>query len=263
MKSFECLNVKRFFNKNLGDFQRCAAFTLAEVLITLGIIGIVANMTIPTLMANIQKDQYVAALKKEYSVFNQVLKQMAADSGCPDDLKCVNGFTVGGSIESKNIALGNEVVTYLKIAKNCGTPAGNNCFPEYTGFNYDKDSVFYTGYNMNNVSDMYRFTTINGVSYLLERNDYNFTALTPTGSLSQVCGKLEIDVNGHKPPNRYGRDTFRFYITNGKGAALYPYGGKEYELIWWDGSTKLCNPTNTVGFYCAGRVIEEGWEMNY
>jgi len=41
-------------------------FTLAEVLITLGIIGVVASLTIPTLMANYQKVQYVTGLKRAY-----------------------------------------------------------------------------------------------------------------------------------------------------------------------------------------------------
>ncbi|MBP7212243.1 prepilin-type N-terminal cleavage/methylation domain-containing protein, partial [bacterium] len=48
------------------------AFTLAEVLITLGIIGIVAALTIPTLMNKSQKQQTVTALKKSYSTFSQV-----------------------------------------------------------------------------------------------------------------------------------------------------------------------------------------------
>ena len=59
------------------------AFTLAEVLITLGIIGVVAAITIPTLMANYQKAQYVTALKKAYSQINQVLVKIADDRGCP------------------------------------------------------------------------------------------------------------------------------------------------------------------------------------
>ena len=53
---------------------RRIAFTLAEVLITLGIIGIVAAMTLPTLIQDYQKKQAVSQLKKTYSIMNQAIK---------------------------------------------------------------------------------------------------------------------------------------------------------------------------------------------
>ena len=57
------------------------AFTLAEVLITLGIIGIVAAMTMPTLMANHRKKETVTKLKKFYSVVNQAIGMSVAEYG--------------------------------------------------------------------------------------------------------------------------------------------------------------------------------------
>ncbi len=58
-------------------------FTLAEVLITLGIIGVVAAMTIPTLAANVQKKQTAAKVHKFYSLINQVVRLSIADNGDP------------------------------------------------------------------------------------------------------------------------------------------------------------------------------------
>jgi type II secretory pathway pseudopilin PulG len=55
-----------------------AAFTLAEVLITLGIIGVVAAMTIPTLISNITCARYKAKFKKAISVLNQAVRQNLA-----------------------------------------------------------------------------------------------------------------------------------------------------------------------------------------
>ena len=49
------------------------AFTLAEVLITLGIIGVVAAMTLPTLIQNNKNKEVEARLKKVYSVMNQAI----------------------------------------------------------------------------------------------------------------------------------------------------------------------------------------------
>src|SRR5574344_1906017 len=61
------------------------AFTLAEVLIVLGIIGIVAAMTIPQLISNYQKAATVSQLKKTYSMLNQALKASIADNGDVSD----------------------------------------------------------------------------------------------------------------------------------------------------------------------------------
>src|SRR5574344_801391 len=57
------------------------AFTLAEVLIVLGIIGIVASMTIPTLMNKVAKQEYVTALRKFYSTQMNGWAQLLADEG--------------------------------------------------------------------------------------------------------------------------------------------------------------------------------------
>src|SRR5574344_835334 len=71
------------FGKSTLDLLRLkkAAFTLAEVLIVLGIIGVIAAMTIPTLMNKIQKYEYVVALKKEYSTFSNGFSQILANEG--------------------------------------------------------------------------------------------------------------------------------------------------------------------------------------
>ena len=63
------------------DNSRKIAFTLAEVLITLGIIGVVASMTIPTLMANHRKKVVETKLEKIYSVMNQAINLTNAEYG--------------------------------------------------------------------------------------------------------------------------------------------------------------------------------------
>lgn len=62
-----------------------SAFTLAEVLITLGIIGVVAAMTIPTLLAKYQEKQTVTKLKQTYSILSQAIRSVQEDVGTPDD----------------------------------------------------------------------------------------------------------------------------------------------------------------------------------
>src|SRR5574344_1022164 len=75
-----CRNIRlKMEIKCMKNFKENLAFTLAEVLIVLGIIGIVAALTIPTLMANVQKQQYLTALKKFYSTQSEGFARMLAE----------------------------------------------------------------------------------------------------------------------------------------------------------------------------------------
>ena len=67
------MKYHNFCNKN--------AFTLAEVLITLGIIGVVAALTIPVLIANHKKQEVVTKLEKVYTVMNQAIKMSEVEDG--------------------------------------------------------------------------------------------------------------------------------------------------------------------------------------
>ena len=55
--------------------MRFKAFTLAEVLIALVIIGVVASITVPTVFANVHRQSMISALKKEASVLAQALER--------------------------------------------------------------------------------------------------------------------------------------------------------------------------------------------
>src|SRR5574344_429982 len=61
--------------------RKKSAFTLAEVLITLGIIGVVAALTLPSLIENHNKKVWVTSLQKNYSVLEQGFQKMKADDG--------------------------------------------------------------------------------------------------------------------------------------------------------------------------------------
>ena len=56
-------------------------FTLSEVLITLVIIGVVAAITVPSVMNNTNKQEYISGYKKMYSTINQVFNRIKADNG--------------------------------------------------------------------------------------------------------------------------------------------------------------------------------------
>lgn len=248
---------------------KLSAFTLAEVLITLGIIGVVATMTIPTLINNYQKKQYVSSLQKAYTQFNQVLIKLAEENGCAGDLACTGLFE---NDENSEI-LGKEIAKHFKVLKDCGVEANAGCFASTLKTNYDgtgSDSVDYDA-----SVTRYKFITVDGISYRLgnynNNNCNNSWSTGVTGHMKKTCGIVLIDVNGPKKgPNYLGRDIFNFFITNGNGPLLYPDGGADSNYNgtnnWWKNPStnepRWCLP-GAMGWRCAGRVMEEGWEMNY
>lgn len=252
-------------------------FTLAEVLITLGIIGVVAALTIPTLMANYQKTQYVAALKKAYAEVTEALRLMANDAGCPDNLGCADAFHGSGNTAIDTPVVGNAFKKYFKLAKDCGAqyvqsdPSTKCLADSYSPDINDPAS----GQNMNDdQSGSYNFITADGFAISLRSpgicGNQHFSD-NANRNLDQECGQIMIDTNNFKGPNRYGRDIFIFYIANGKGPAIYPMGGSEWlqsDSTWnsWVDSSEIaqgCDASQTNGWTCAGRVIGQGWQMKY
>lgn len=239
-------------------------FTLAEVLITLGIIGVVAALTIPTLIGNYQKTQYVTQLKKAYTQFNQALQLMITDHGCTNDLKCTEASV--GSPE----ALGAEMVKYFKVVKDCGATPNQGCMPKDASYSFDGST---SRMSVDESVSWYRFITEDGTAFAITGASSNCEdaglSTHMTNNLAEFCGYLDIDVNGpSKGPNNYGRDIFEFVISNGKGTIIYPSGGIDDASVphWIDTDGNIAGCDSNVDVYgipCAGRVIEEGWQMNY
>lgn len=260
-------------------------FTLAEILIVVGIIGTIAAITIPTLIKNNQKTQYTTALKKAYTSWSQALQQMASDAGCTGDLSCF--------FDSSDLStLGPKIEKYFKTIKTCASVDVSACDPlEDTDFEayiscIETANTTYSGGCLSNkiaygidgslIADQtgelplyYSFVTMDGMAYSLWNATAGCSGFRPysgNSGVGNICvSQLKIDVNGPKKPNTWGRDIFSFFIINEKGPALYPYGGAKY--IYWT-TYSGCNygykgGTNLAGNMCAGRIMEQGWQMNY
>lgn len=88
-------------------------FTLAEVLITLGIIGIVAAMTIPTLISKNQKRVIEAKLKEDYSIIQQVIK---SNEGNDVDMSMI---LQDGNTDSQKEWFETYFAPYMKYSHVC------------------------------------------------------------------------------------------------------------------------------------------------
>ncbi len=223
--------------------RKLNGFTLAEVLITLVIIGIIAAMTIPTLMNKTNEQELVVATKKAYSVLSQAYQRVIAENGE------INPATLG---ENPHETIGSMFAKQLSVQKICGVQVGGDCFAKvYKGLNnrvvsddYDTDFNSYTQYKMR-LSD--------GMSVCLYGNSsYGNKSRTDSEPLNKVIGGIYVDVNGDKGPNVKGIDLFTFRITP---FGLFPSGSPDdtvsFDMCKYQGQTD-----------CAAWVITKG-NMDY
>ncbi len=236
-----------------------AAFTLAETLITLTIIGVIAALTIPNLISSYQKHTYVVGLKKAYSQLQNAVKMIPITQGCPaGDFDCV------GWNEEWNKA------TNIEGQEFNGKPTNKKMYVLSKQFKINKlcyeDSTDETcekiRYSFN--SNLPSFITQDGTIYMQVFDSYN----------------TAVDINGFNGPNKFGRDRFTFYITTLEGYrtdidTVVPFGSRLYADLHWDDfywktnnncTTEKVNKDTGTDWYelgtCTGRVLEED-AMNY
>lgn len=155
--------------------KRFFGFTLAEVLITLGIIGVIAEMTIPTLMNNVGEQANHVAWKKAYSVFAQSFLSLQSDGGAE--------WTPSTTV------MRDSFEPYFKTLKKCDV-SGDDCW--HSGATIKNITSTAT---MPDYSSFPGIITTDGMKIIFYSS--NITA-----------GWVMIDVNGDKKPNVLGKDIY-------------------------------------------------------
>ena len=103
-------------------FKRFLAFTLAETLIVMGIIGIVSALILPNLNSSTGEKEKVAKLKKIYQNLNDAVGRSAAVYGPVDEI-------FRSSYSNENfIKLGDRLTEFINVSKNCGVSTNQGCF---------------------------------------------------------------------------------------------------------------------------------------
>ena len=167
--------------------NRALAFTLAEVLITLTIIGIVAALTIPIIINNVQDQQLITGWKAGYSILNQATTLALKDNEGP--------FTNLGNITAmKNTLKPFFIYTTECLVTSKGTCWASNC--KLANGSTD-GSTDVPGIVLNNGMFVRFYQQTSG-------SGCNQTSYYTTGE----CGAYEIDINGFKGPNTGGKDLF-------------------------------------------------------
>ncbi len=217
------------------------AFTLAEVLITLGIIGVVAALTAPALTNNTQQAKIGPTLSKFVSTFENAIESLMNEEGAS---------TIGGlGIDSSsNTSISDFLPNYMIMDR-------------VTSDSYSKlNSYRVSGENLAGRAQ--------GVPYFILKDGglVRFGEIlhsvasdrTPT---SRVC-RVDYDINGVAGPNRFGRDVFSFFLLN--NGRLYAYGSAAYRTLFPnDDNSCNVNGTSAQARACTGAIADNNWKADY
>lgn len=213
------------------------AFTLAEVLITLGIIGVVAALTMPAVITNYQKKQTSAQLKKAYSTFAQALVQAQYEFG---DASSWAVTEPSSSYEDNLKYFETYWKPYLKIIKVCKTM--RECGYNIDGYGVLADRINFKYYGL--------FNNVPGFIY----GDGTYAYIRPYGFNDTALQLLSIDLNGPRKPNIIGRDVFQFEIDTKKGV-ISGYLDKDYCTV------ANIEKSTEYSRSCGGKIMADGWEI--
>ncbi len=222
-------------------------FTLAEVLITLGIIGIVAAMTLPTLVQKNQEKVTVDKVKVAYSLINQAYMLAKNQNGDINYWFTENSkfetnddgsFVQNDSGRTNQDIFWDKLSPYLKIATRCKANESTCKKP---------DKLYTLTGNVRNI-DLKSYSIINLAN-----------GMTVIGGwISNInckekdsCGDFAVDINGiENPPNSTGKDIFYFSILQSSISTIF----KNQEMETY------CNIQNTSesksnGYACTRWII--------
>ena len=194
------------------------AFTLAEVLITITILGVVAAISLSSIIIRVRDHELKTRWKKAFSIFSNVVETMYIENNMNFESICNN---------NEDCAV-REFEKYILIIKKCSngkTYGDNKCFVKtselkcidgtHASPDWSYDSGFVTKDGVNVV--IWMWTSDKVVWGNKKKEDGSIIQLYNTGY------KMIFDVNGYKGPNTFGKDIFAVNI-NPKTATMEPMG---------------------------------------
>ena len=221
-------------------------FTLAEVLITLGVIGVVAALTLPSLIQSYEKKVTATRLKKFYSTMLNVIKLSENDNGEMSTWE----FPQQSYDPLINVFFQKYYLPYMSGYDECYSA---NCF---TYLNYSLTTL--SGANASGMTV---------VRYIVKTSDGMYIYFLPN-----VPGYIWmfVDTNGPKKPNKIGRDVFVFDIY----AHPDPLTSANFRLKFWNyyksQDSELYSTDNYgcnkkaaryAGFNCGEAIFRNNWEI--
>lgn len=248
--------------------KKFTAFTLSEIMITVGIIGVISALTVPTLVKNYQTKAQAVQLRKVVNEIESAVDMLITEEG---------KTSLASTSIAKDNGVDDFIQSHFKTIKKCSSSKTDECFA----------SESYMAINGGS-----RNFSCNGNSYILAnsaaicanrvreidvtiKDNNGFVSLGGSNKFKTVNGiniELYIDTNGAQGPNIGGRDMFHVYIQpdgriydeanvfgavcehrpNGDGCLLNPGEEVKEECL-----------TSAFGSGCFARLLDNNWEMNY
>lgn len=230
-------------------------YTLAEVLICIAIVGVVAALTLPKLVNKTNKSTLGATLARTVELTQTGMTNIIQEANRnSEDGNAVVGLS---AIQKKDIGLDGE--DYIMDDDNYGSLLrgffDSEDFDDYTIVNI-KD---YTGADINEAisADLnaFRFKKLNSAVIFQKAQNLD------NADRDTIVARVIIDANGVAAPNRFGEDVFLFGLTN--NGTLIPAGSKQYNDFDDNVAVDACADTAGDGLACAARVMADKWEIKY
>ncbi len=243
-----CRKVKLNFGYTLAEvFSPCRkvklnfGFTLAEVLITLGIIGVVAAVTIPALVNKYQKYVTVNRLKHTYSALSQAVVTSQYENGFITEWDFPADIDIGSADSNNAIeAFANKyLIPYLKVSKILGTKS------QYQYYSMSKNLIKMGGY---------AFTLSDGTLIFLQSENSDGIVMDKM--------YIKIDINGFTGPNTMGKDIFIIYLNKSVSQTL-AFMGTGYSRDYLINDLRGCKFSEHIsaGHYCGALIQHDGWQI--
>ena len=231
-------------------------FTLAEVLITLGIVGVVASMTLPTLNNNVQKQTYEVGAKKAYNVISNAVNKYMVDQGV-DDLTEAPLYNNADGLKA-------FVNSYFRVTVDCGnrynSPNAASCFAKDL-YSLDRSAKS----DLSKGQCMQVVMVADGMAICFDSGPIDDTAINEDVHGEGVIDEndkltsannafddgtpliIEVDINGANGPNVTGRDIFQMVVGRNGLVGSKP---ADCDTTTQDGRDK-----------CLARYTKNAWPM--
>lgn len=215
--------------------QKLKAFTLAEILITMGIVGVIAALTVPDLVSDYQNKAMAVKARKSFNEIEEALDLMLTDEG-KNTLRT-------SSLYTRDDGVAYFATHYLKTISSANGFSTDKYYPleerkaqEAKG----DDEPAISATKPENFS-------CDGSTYVLA--DSTAICLSLNSSITGGL-KITMDTNGKEPPNTGGRDMFSFIINNNA------------TIIKSKEQSENCH-YQPFGGGCIPRLMENNWKMDY
>ena len=261
--------------KKIKLFNR--GYTLAELLVTMAIIGVVAAVVVPSVCDKLVYKKFSQHLLKMHELVQNGMKNImstATQKNLETDFVTLDGILVsdvlGNTAPNANSNLifdenGNALFTRTSFV----TGAYSVEVVDYDVYTYDGNPIT-TIYEDFSTWNKYQFKKYNKGIIVVQPIDERLvdTYISNNTDLSSetVLTRLFIDVNGTEAPNKLGEDVFMFGLAN--NGQLIPAGSQAYNDNVYDEAITVVDVSQQPialgdGRGCSAVVIKKGWEIKY